>query len=463
MASEDQSLEDILGVGLEVPVTDLPPPTPSVEELRGRAAENGLSWFSEWSAPTALTAAKAWENMQNNSSEALKKIQSSEALKKLQETHKKMHSSVSKKSSWSGKTSCVGSTTVPSPLTSVQQCDEAWKVLEAETALPFEKMLLRTQVVTGAEAKMEPPAREFVWPAITKVLSEISYADYNGILDNGGDLRNEVGSGKQLCANGWVCRASWVSVDGGGDYTGLFQGSEAGIVRLSSALSPMEGIVLPFTLRQKILDSKLFPCIAIKFFRSSAQSGNMLAAGTKTGQANSKFFEHAQSTSISESMPYVARWILEIFRRYSKHPTQLGISDFAAAAEDGVPVVPSALRFPWMVTFAPVDSLAEAPFDRMGDIEAGTKLYDIYACDSPNSAFAEGGLGFKLIDKLVQTSAMLPSDSKCGLFFKHQRREEDYEKRPDWVPELTSEHANVGAAHCESQIKLLQALHSLSS
>jgi hypothetical protein len=78
-----------------------------------------------------------------------------------------------------------------------------------------------------------------------------------------------------------------------------------------------------------ISKSRIFPQVAIKVFRSGQNSANLLFGSKKIGQEELTFFQKALSTSLSEKSPIYLSWVLRIFRKYSKYPMQLGLSDFA--------------------------------------------------------------------------------------------------------------------------------------
>lgn len=60
----------------------------------------------------------------------------------------------------------------------------------------------------------------------------------------------------------------------------------------------------------------------------------------------------------------------------------------------------------------------------------GTVLYDLFACRNPESVPFPNLL--ERIGTISTTSNMVPSGPNDCLFFRHQRKEEDYELRPEW-------------------------------
>jgi predicted lipoprotein with Yx(FWY)xxD motif len=166
------------------------------------------------------------------------------------------------------------------------------------------------------------------WPSFKAVTNDIISSDYNQILQNKEDKRLNMYQGKPkiLCAHGFVCcvKIEWFQGHG---YTGMFRGAQHGIMKLSSALPAVSGLPLFIG---NISKSKIFPCAALKLFRSDHTSANLLFAGKKTGQQDNLFFRNDVSTNITEKCPIYLSWVMKLFRKYSKYPTQLGISEFAS-------------------------------------------------------------------------------------------------------------------------------------
>ena len=146
--------------------------------------------------------------------------------------------------------------------------------------------------------------------------------------------------------------------------------------------------------------------------------------------------------------------VLDAFRRYSRYPTHLGLSDFAAADRDGQAAA-GAPRFPWCLVFRPTALAraqgASAPFflQQLGLFEPGAVLYDVYAAATPEAATADGAAeGLLRVGRLVLHSRFIRSAADSVLVFNHQRKEEDYSLRPDWAAAHTEEKGRtVGAEH----------------
>ena len=106
------------------------------------------------------------------------------------------------------------------------------------------------------------------------------------------------------------------------------------------------------------------------------------------------------------------------------------------------------------------------PFlEQLAAIPSGTALFDVFACPSPESAtrmmqqaepsdhsLPNQGNPFLLrIGVLRSTSRFVRSTHR--LAFRHQRKEEDYARKPGWVDQLDPLHLTVGHKAFEQSIR----------
>lgn len=207
----------------------------------------------------------------------------------------------------------------------------------------------------------------------------------------------------------------------------------------------------------KIRKAKLFPCAALKVFRQGVPSGNILFGGSKVGQREHDFFAHCLCTTMTEQMPRAMKPFVRKFWTYSDYPLSLGVSDFCRHSSEGDTVSDADLSFPFAIVLRPCKHLSrtasneivrsdgddtfEDCFDEFLDsalhIPCGTALYDIFACPEPRDVLDSSKL--QRIGRVVTRSAMIQSSARDGLFFRHQRKEEDYALRPEWRDALSAE------------------------
>eukprot|EP00929_Paragymnodinium_shiwhaense_P060381 TRINITY_DN3015_c0_g1_i1.p1 TRINITY_DN3015_c0_g1~~TRINITY_DN3015_c0_g1_i1.p1 ORF type:complete len:403 (+),score=93.34 TRINITY_DN3015_c0_g1_i1:112-1320(+) len=195
-------------------------------------------------------------------------------------------------------------------------------------------------------------------------------------------------------------------------YTGVFQGSEYGFIRVSSAKAP---------------DSAYTPGAAFKFLRDGKESANFVAMPSLDGQActESNFFSKTFSNHISATDNFGLKLIAAKFWQASYCPLMVGLSDLA---DDGV--------FPFQLVLHPLVEV-DCPcsdyrkcLENMGDISVGTKLFEVFATSAP-------GEMPKSIGHITATSKIVPSkfgDEK--MFFKHQHMEDDFAIKPEWLEKI---------------------------
>jgi len=295
-------------------------------------------------------------------------------------------------------------------------------------------------------------------------MSSISDADYNHTLTCPLDMlsrrerRAASSQSKTLCPHGVVCCVKmelFPSPDTNKHYTGLLTPgttNEHCIMRLSSAMKPPNleikskwARALLYATGEKLRTAKLFPSAALKVFRKGRQSGNLLFGGSKVGQREADFFSHCQCTSMTEQMPRMVKPFVRKFWEYSEFPLSLGCSDFCKYDGEGEEV--SELNFPFAVILRPRlnvsfedDQFADS-FDGFLDkflhMPVGTVLFDIFACPKPIDVPDPSKL--QRIGRITITSEIVQSAPDDGLFFRHQKKEEDYDLRPDWPEALQAQ------------------------
>mmetsp|Transcript_36996 Transcript_36996/g.89892 ORF Transcript_36996/g.89892 Transcript_36996/m.89892 type:complete len:245 (+) Transcript_36996:383-1117(+) len=186
-------------------------------------------------------------------------------------------------------------------------------------------------------------------------------------------------------------------------------------------------------LGKRLASAKLFPAVAIKLFRGNRiESGNILFLGCKVGQEEEDFFAHCLCTQITSSMPATLKPILKLFKKYSATPLLLGNSNLCAFDMDGE--MSNDFNFPFCLTLRPRVENGARFLDEVLDIPAGTHLYDLFA--SPDPLSVADGRKLQRIGRIVTTSEMIPSIPSDGLFFRHQKKDEDFQFKPHWKSEL---------------------------
>eukprot|EP00555_Chaetoceros_dichaeta_P005640 CAMPEP_0198260020 /NCGR_PEP_ID=MMETSP1447-20131203/9066_1 /TAXON_ID=420782 /ORGANISM="Chaetoceros dichaeta, Strain CCMP1751" /LENGTH=417 /DNA_ID=CAMNT_0043947563 /DNA_START=75 /DNA_END=1328 /DNA_ORIENTATION=- len=366
----------------------------------------------------------------------------------------------------------------------------------------------------GAHNKIKgcPAHKDREWPTYAALMTDVAKSDYTHVLECPHDTVDKARIApaedtiskrsifkkketkipsfcKSLCAHGVVCLAKMELFPNPPDnndvapYTGLLepgQTVEHCLLRLSSAAKPpakeMDSVMGRLVLGAvggKLADAKLFPTAALKAFRGKGvRSGNLLFSGAKTGQPETDFFAHCLCTQVSEKVSRSLKPIIKKFYDYSENPLSLGVSDFCSYKQDGN-ITSSAsdtereIQFPYIVLLHPVYNFAknsteeneaelDIPFDSflndLLSIPNGSTLYNIFACPNPSSVLDATKL--QRIGKIVSTSDMITSDPTDGLFFRHQKKEEDYALRPEWKKEVQAQCSSDGGKTKDSISKL---------
>eukprot|EP00977_Amphora_coffeiformis_P010361 scaffold2418_cov175-Amphora_coffeaeformis.AAC.17 len=338
-------------------------------------------------------------------------------------------------------------------LTALEQKERLWARLHE----------LQSACTATSFSSDDVSSQQRVWPTYDKVTADIASADYHHTLTCPLDMVQGK-KDKTLCPYGAVCQIRmelFACPDGLRPYTGLLTPGttlEHGIIRLSSAMKPpgeaLESAwarAVLYAAGHKLRNAKLFPCAAMKFWRNNGQaSGNLLFGGSKIGQRETDYFCHCQSTTMTERMPRGVKPFVRKFWKYSDYPLSLGVSEFCSSNVDGE--APDELNFPFSLILKPcldlkdaiacdgstedADSAFDHFLDRVLQVRAGTILFDVYACADPHDVPDPSKL--QRIGRIITTSAMLPSVPSDGIFFKHQKKEDDYQLRPTWREALQS-------------------------
>jgi len=293
------------------------------------------------------------------------------------------------------------------------------------------------------------------WPTYDFLMKTVAVASYEDVLTCPFDTRSreQKKSKKALSANGVLCQVKMVFFEAPTDvqpYTGLLapgKSVEHCLLRLSSACKPPtnENVktiaerILTKASPQRMRDAKFIPLAGLKVFRSNNErSGNLLFGGSKIGQQEEDYFARSQCTHLTEKIPKLFLPIARNFFRYSDFPLSLGCSEFCSRDEVGNKH--SRINFPFAITLKPVyqqrspPGPEEDPFVAFIEdalkIPVGTVLYDIYA--SVNPQVADDPTKLQRIGRLVTQSEIIISGPDDGVFFRHQKKEDDYDLRPHW-------------------------------
>ena len=109
--------------------------------------------------------------------------------------------------------------------------------------------------------------------------------------------------------------------------------------------------------------------------------------------------------------------------------------------------------FPWCIILRPIGENVPAQVEgqqkdpdlfinQLVSIPEGTIVYEMLACPTPEAAANPDQL--ERLGVIRTASEVVRSGSSCPLFFKHQKKEEDYSLRPQWQESITDFQRNAG-------------------
>ena len=213
-------------------------------------------------------------------------------------------------------------------------------------------------------------------------------------------------------------------------YTGLFQGSDYGLLRFASASEPKEGA------GNNAVDSGFVPGIGMKFLRDGVESANVVFLHKLTAADSWNFFKHMQSNHLSANNLGTAETVLKakFETSGSSWVNMVGLSHLATYDQKGAAVDSSKLSFPFQLVIVPTDTMAtrfpdeyDKPLiEQLREIEIGTILYEVHAKADYDAPLTKIG-SLKLTSKIESS---VYADQK--LFLKHQTMEEDFALKPEW-------------------------------
>ena len=233
------------------------------------------------------------------------------------------------------------------------------------------------------------------------------------------------GYSKPIHPRGALAKVQFVPTAGHG-YTGLFQGADHGLLRLSVTGDPS--------------DRGFAPGLALKLMVDGKRSENVSALYTLSGQGdNHNIFANELSNYVQ---PEVNETLgtTTLFSLVSRKPTLVVMSDMAKVNQDGSPV--SNANTPSQVYFVPngdlKNTISTAPHDFRDDLTAlnpGTKVYDVYATSksiktsiwpwvTARYARERRNSATKVGELVMASPFTLSQFGDTGIFFKHQRYED---------------------------------------
>jgi hypothetical protein len=227
---------------------------------------------------------------------------------------------------------------------------------------------------------------------------------------------------KYLHRRGAIAKVKLVPKDS--HYTGIFQGADCGLLRLS--LTYMAAGERPVA-----------PGLALKILRDHVPSANFSALVSLDGQEKDfNFFKNSMSNIVPASQSIGAKLVHKVFSKVTNYPEELMLEDLGAIGTNGEKV--SSPQFPRQVFLIPSADLKFSSTEHeiredFLSIPPGTVLYQLHAIPDSYRNFnyteytPEKAESFRKesvhIADIVTNSDFLASDfGDEGIFFRHQIR-----------------------------------------
>ena len=224
---------------------------------------------------------------------------------------------------------------------------------------------------------------------------------------------------KYLHARGSIAKIKIVPLDGN-SLTGVFQGAECGLLRLSLTYKP----------------TPVAPGLALKILRDKAYSANISALVSLSGQDEDyNFFKNSMSNIVPVGTSFGEKRVHNIFKDFSSYPEELVVDDMAAINSQGEkinPIVTTRQLF-FVPKFNNFSSQKHDVRDDFFSIPEGTVIYEIRAMpnnkdfDYTNKYTSEMKDAFlkesQPVANIITTSPFVSSEfGDSGIFFRHQLR-----------------------------------------
>ena len=257
------------------------------------------------------------------------------------------------------------------------------------------------------------------------------------------------GRSKVIHAQGAVCKIT-LDVSADSAYTGILKpGNQSGFLRLGSAVS------LNLNPVEKKVAATLglpppFPGYGIKFLRSGRRSANWVGLRQAGPGKSYNFFDGPLSNHVNPPDNAV---LTAKFQQTSGCINMVGLSDACAYEQDGSAVNKEALNFPFELLFEPTVDVANMfPgtkksntkfLTELESIPAGTPLFKVVAFASP--ADAKAGKSEEIGVISTASNCYRSTWGDAMLFMRHQRMEEDFAAKPEWIAQVDDPKCKASA------------------
>lgn len=229
---------------------------------------------------------------------------------------------------------------------------------------------------------------------------------------------------KYLHRRGVMAKVKIVAMEGS-PFTGVFEGADCALLRLSLTYNPKgsKGVA---------------PGLALKVLRDSTSSANVSALYSLEGQGKDyNFLKHSLSNIVPIGNSIGTKLIHRLFKRVTDYPEELKLADMAKIDSKGKSE--KSIKHPTQIFFVPNKELSFASTEHdirrdLISVTPGTTLYTIHALKNTKPGFDYSSYQESDIPKLIAQSepiAQIVTTSKFlssefgdeGIFFRHEVRD----------------------------------------
>jgi hypothetical protein len=217
------------------------------------------------------------------------------------------------------------------------------------------------------------------------------------------DILFAKGRKKLIHTQGLIAKAEYISTPEN-TYTGIFEGSKYSIIRLSLVDEPDTTFTTP-----EAAFNNFSPSFAIKFLIDRSRATNWFGMFSFTGQNSWNFFKNDLTNSLPKPTDCGSCPRENKINEGQSTIGHIGLSHSSQINESGQK--PKISKWPYKLIYRPnpeirnmfTDDYTENWKNQISRIPRGTRLYDVYAIDSPTST-SEKLIGFIQITTQFYTS-----------------------------------------------------------
>jgi len=251
------------------------------------------------------------------------------------------------------------------------------------------------------------------------------------------------GRKKVLHGVGSVCRVR-LRISANSPYTGILAAGEIseGFIRMGSAI--------------KMKPDGIVPGNSIKFMRTGVHSANLLTLHKVSSKGLGWDHFINQSTHVNQVENF-KQWVGgQKFNQATNCINKLGHSDLCTWSQNGTKAAEPI--FPWIIHLEPgnihfppnIPVTVDELMNEYSKIPERSLIYTLHAKASPKAELEHVGV----VETASKCQTSQYGDKK--LFFRHQRIEEDFALRPEWLKEIDDDEKPCDPGPASTEVSVRQ-------